>query len=72
MSHEFVTFLIYVIGGGAALVAVTAFVIVPVARIYPTWWERTAGVVLALVILVGFAGLGAYLGLGFVDRFLSD
>ncbi|MGE4427784.1 MAG: hypothetical protein AB7G37_15145 [Solirubrobacteraceae bacterium] len=72
MSHEFVTFLIYVLGGGAALVAVAAFVLVPVARTYPTWWERAAGVTLAIVIVVAFAGLGAYLGLGFVDRFLSD
>ncbi|EHN12419.1 hypothetical protein PAI11_06860 [Patulibacter medicamentivorans] len=71
MSHEFVTYLVLVVGGLVAVGAVVTLVLVPVARIYPTWWERMAALVLAAFVVAVFATGGVYVGLAFVDRFLS-
>lgn len=71
MSGGIVTYLVGGVGGLIALVAVVALVFVPVVRIYATWWQRIAAVVLAAVVVGAFAIGGVYGGLAFVDRFLS-
>ncbi|WP_320670999.1 hypothetical protein [Patulibacter defluvii] len=71
MSHEFVTYLVLVVGGLVALAAVVSLVLVPVARIYSSWWERTAALVLAAFVVAVFATGGVYVGLAFVDKYLS-
>jgi hypothetical protein len=71
MTGDLTTYLVVGIGGLVALVTVIALVFVPVARIYPTWWQKTAAGVLALVVVWAFAMGGIYVGLQVVDRFLS-
>jgi hypothetical protein len=71
MKSEHVTILVGGIAGLVALIAVVALVFVPVVRIYATWWQRIAAVVLASVVVGAFAIGGAYGGLAFVDHFLS-
>lgn len=71
MKNEDVTLLVGGIAGLIALVAVIALVFVPVVRIYATWWQRMAAVVLASVVVGAFLIGGIYGGLAVVDRFLS-
>lgn len=71
MSGDFLTYLVVGVGGLVALVTVVWLIFVPVVRMYPTWWQRTAAGVLAAVVVWAFAIGGIYVGLQFVDRFLS-
>jgi len=71
MSHEFVTYLVIALGGLASLSAVIGLVLVPVVRIYDTWSQRVAAVVLALFVVAVFATGGVYAGLQVVDHYLS-
>ncbi len=71
MKNDQLTILIGGVCGLVALIAVILLVFVPVVRIYATWWQRTAAVVLAAVVVAGFLLGGIYGGLQVVDRFLS-
>jgi uncharacterized membrane protein len=71
MKNDQLTILIGGVCGLVALIAVIVLVFVPVVRIYATWWQRTAAVVLAAVVVGGFLLGGIYGGLQVVDRFLS-
>jgi hypothetical protein len=71
MSGDFVTYLVVGLGALISLVTVVGLIFVPVVRMYPTWWQRSAAGVLALVVVWAFAIGGIYVGLQFVDRFLS-
>jgi uncharacterized membrane protein len=71
MTNEQLTLLVGGISGLIALFAVVLLVFVPVVRIYATWWQRTAAVVLASVVVAGFLLGGIYGGLVVVDKFLS-
>lgn len=71
MSHEFVTYLVLVVGGLVSLAAVIGLVLVPVVRIYDLWSQRIAAFVLGLLIVGVFATGGVYLGLQIIDRYLS-
>lgn len=71
MKNDQITLLVGGISGLVALLAVVVLVFIPVVRIYPTWWQRTAAVVLAGVVVVGFLIGGMYAGLQVVDRFFS-
>jgi hypothetical protein len=71
MSGDLTTYLVIGVGGLVALATVVALIFVPVVRMYPTWWQRTAAGVLALVVVWAFAMGGIYVGLQVVDRFLS-
>lgn len=71
MSGDFITYLVLGVGGLITLVTVVGLIFVPVVRMYPTWWQRTAAGVLAAVVVWAFAMGGIYVGLQFVDRFLS-
>ncbi len=71
MSHEFVTYLVLVVGGLVSLTAVIGLVLVPVVRIYDLWSQRIAAFVLGLFIVGVFATAGVYLGLQIIDRYLS-
>lgn len=71
MKNEHITILVGGVSGLIALIAVVALVFVPVVRVYPTWWQRTAAVVLSTVVVGAFLIGGVYGGLAFVDRFLS-
>ncbi|WP_026911309.1 hypothetical protein [Patulibacter minatonensis] len=71
MNGDLVTYLVVGIGALVSLVTVVGLIFVPVVRMYPTWWQRSAAGVLALVVVWAFAIGGIYVGLQFVDRFLS-
>lgn len=71
MSGDLTTYLVIGIGALVALVTVVWLIFVPVVRMYPTWWQRSAAGVLALVVVWAFAMGGIYVGLQFVDRYLS-
>lgn len=71
MKNEQITLLVGGVSGLVALLAVVVLVFIPVVRIYPTWWQRTAAVVLAGVVVGGFLIGGIYGGLVVVDKFLS-
>ncbi|MBF6621618.1 MAG: hypothetical protein ITG02_15480 [Patulibacter sp.] len=71
MTNEQLTLLVGGISGLIALFAVVLLVFIPVVRIYATWWQRTAAVVLASVVVGGFLLGGVYGGLVVVDKFLS-
>jgi hypothetical protein len=60
-----------VLGILVALATVIGLFFVPVVRMYPTWWQKTAAGVLASVVVWAFAIGGIYVGLQVVDRFLS-
>ncbi len=71
MTNEQITLLVGGVCGLVALIAVFVLVFIPVVRIYATWWQRTAAVVLAAVVVAGFLLGGIYGGLVVVDKFLS-
>jgi hypothetical protein len=71
MTGDLTTYLVVGVGSLVALATVIALIFVPVVRMYPTWWQRTAAGVLALVVVWAFAIGGIYAGLQVVDRFLS-
>jgi uncharacterized membrane protein len=71
MKNEQITLLVGGVCGLVALIAVVVLVFIPVVRIYATWWQRTAAVVLAGVVVAGFLMGGVYGGLVVVDKFLS-
>jgi hypothetical protein len=71
MSGDLTTYLVIGVGGLVAFATAVALIFVPVVRMYPTWWQRTAAGVLALVVVWAFAMGGIYVGLQVVDRFLS-
>lgn len=71
MKNEQITLLVGGVSGLLALLAVVVLVFIPVVRIYPTWWQRIAAVVLAGVVVGGFLIGGIYAGLQVVDRFFS-
>lgn len=71
MSGDLFTYLVVGVGGLVALGTVVGLIFVPVVRMYPTWWQKTAAGVLSLVVVWAFAIGGIYVGLQFVDRFLS-
>lgn len=71
MTNDQLTLLVGGISGLVALFAVVLLVFIPVVRIYATWWQRTAAVVLAAVVVGGFLIGGIYGGLVVVDKFLS-
>ena len=71
MKNEQITLLVGGVCGLIALIAVVVLVFIPVVRIYSTWWQRVAAVVLASVVVGGFLLGGIYGGLLVVDEFLS-
>ncbi|MEV4423329.1 hypothetical protein AB0L40_25650 [Patulibacter sp. NPDC049589] len=71
MNGDFVTWLVIGLGTLVSVVTVVGLIFVPVVRMYPTWWQRSAAGVLALVVVWAFAIGGIYVGLQVVDRFLS-
>jgi hypothetical protein len=71
MTGDTVTYVVAGIGGLVAFATVVALIFVPVVRMYPTWWQKTAATVLAGVAVFAFVIGGMYLGLRFVDNFLS-
>jgi hypothetical protein len=71
MTGDLTTYLVVGVGGVVALATVVWLIFVPVVRMYPTWWQKTAAGVLAVVVVWAFAIGGIYVGLQVVDRFLS-
>ena len=65
--------IIYLIGGAAAVLSLTAWVwwiVVPTWKSYARWWERLVAVVLSVYVLAALVLAGA--GLGAVALLYAD